>query len=139
MSAKILKSKPLPSITGFDAKAPPEKTAAFWAIVDANRPSEESELNDLLDKMNRPKAFTMVALQDSADGGLFEWLTDRKSRRVIPHRLEKCGYVPVRNPDASDGLWRHGGSRKVIYAKAELSLKEQLEDASDMCSKTGNF
>ena len=36
-------------ISGFDPKAPPAKTAAFWAIVDANRPGEESELADLLE------------------------------------------------------------------------------------------
>jgi hypothetical protein len=27
---------------------------------------------------------------------LAEWLTDRKNRRQIPYRLEKCGYIPVR-------------------------------------------
>jgi hypothetical protein len=40
---------------------------------------------------------------------LAEWLTDRKNRRQIPYRLEKCGYIPVRKPAATDGLWKiHG-------------------------------
>src|SRR5262249_17956488 len=33
-------------ISTFNAKAPPPKTPAFWAIVDANRAPEESEMAD---------------------------------------------------------------------------------------------
>ena len=55
-------------ISAFDPKAPPPKTAAFWAIVDANRPSEEGELADVIDRMQNPKAFTLAALQEAADG-----------------------------------------------------------------------
>ena len=40
------------------------------------------------------------------------WLTDRKNRRVIPHRLETAGYVPVRNPGADDGLWKIANGAK---------------------------
>jgi hypothetical protein len=35
----------------FDAKAPPPKTAAFWAIVDAHRAPEDAELADVLDSI----------------------------------------------------------------------------------------
>ena len=122
-------------VSRFDPKAPPPKTPAFWAIVDANRPLEEGELSDVFDEMNWPKGFTMKALQDQAMGGLFEWLMDRKSRRAIPHRLEKIGYVPARNPAANDGLWKHGGARKAIYVKAGLSLREQLEVAQGMVAR----
>ena len=38
------------------AKAPPRKTAAFWAIVDANRAPKESELSDAIDKAGNPDA-----------------------------------------------------------------------------------
>ena len=38
-------------ISGFDPKAPPKKTPAFWAIVDSNRPSEDAELADALDEL----------------------------------------------------------------------------------------
>ncbi len=127
-------------ISKFDAKAPPPKTPAFWAIVDANRPAEEGELADLLDGMSRPGAFTLRGLQreaDRVDSPLHEWLLDRKSRRALPHRLEKCGYVPVRNPDASDGLWRSAGSRQVIYAKVGLTLPEMLADARGMVERSG--
>jgi hypothetical protein len=52
-----------------------------------------------------------------------------KNRRAIPHRLEQCGYVAVRNPDAKDGLWRIAGARQVIYAKSELSVSERIAAA----------
>jgi hypothetical protein len=38
-------------ISGFDPKAPPPKTPAFWDIVDANRAPEDAELADVLDEM----------------------------------------------------------------------------------------
>jgi hypothetical protein len=58
------------------------------------------------------------------------WLKDRKNRRAIPHRLENCGYVPVRNDaDKSDGQWKIKGARQTIYAKAELSLRDRLDAA----------
>ena len=126
-------------ISGFDAKAPPPKTAAFYAITDANRPSEEGELTDLLERMKSPKAFTLKALQDQLQfdkqWDLQVWLQDRKNRRVIPHRLEKCGYVPVRNPDREDGLWNYDGNRKMIYAKSSLSLGEQIDAAREMVAR----
>ena len=41
----------------------------------------------------------------AAGGGFLVWITDRKNRRAIPHKMEQCGYVPVRHPDRKDGLW----------------------------------
>ena len=38
-------------LSGFNPKAPPPKTPAFWAIVDANRATEDAELADVLDKL----------------------------------------------------------------------------------------
>ena len=43
-------------LANFDAKAPPEKTPAFWTIVDANCAPEEGELADILDKLGNPDA-----------------------------------------------------------------------------------
>jgi hypothetical protein len=54
---------------------------------------------------------------------------ERKNRRALPHRLERCSYVPVRNPDAKDGLWKLKGERQVIYAKAALSPAEATKVA----------
>jgi hypothetical protein len=110
----------------FDAKAPPPKTAAFWEIVDAGRATEEAELADLLDKLGNPAAITLGQLRNGAERDLADWLGDRKNRRTIPHRLESCGYVPVRNPDADDGLWKIRGRRQAVYGKTAVPLRDRL-------------
>jgi hypothetical protein len=117
-------------LSGFDPKAPPPKTAAFWAIVDANRAPEDAELADVLDKLGNPVGTTIAGITAKAAGTFFDWIIERKNRRVIPHRLESCGYVPVRNDAAKDGLWKIKGVRQVIYVKAELSVSDRLGVAS---------
>jgi hypothetical protein len=132
-------------LSKFDPKAPPFKTRAFWTIADANRAPEEAELADAIDKLatddgfdangkqkwKLPDALTLGQLRDAAVGtDIGMWLEDRKNRRAIPHRLESCGYVPVRNPDApTDGLWKIGPKRVAIYAKKELTLAQQVSVA----------
>jgi phage/plasmid primase-like uncharacterized protein len=124
-------------LSAFDAKAPPPKTPAFWDIVDANRSSEDSEFADVLDAMGNPAAMTIesiIAAAESMTGvaTFVAWIRDRKSRRVIPHRMENCGYVPVRNSSAQDGLWRIAGKRQVVYARSELPVHERLDAASKL-------
>jgi Family of unknown function (DUF5906) len=119
-------------ISTFDAKAPPPKTAAFWDIVDANRAPEDAELADVLDDLGNPDATTLRRLQNAATGDFQEWLRDRKNRRAIPHRMEKCSYVPVRNEDADDGLWKINDRRQVVYAKAALSLRDRIAAAQKL-------
>jgi hypothetical protein len=112
----------------FNAKAPPPKTAAFLDIVDANRAPEDSELADLLDKLGNPNCVTLTRLiENGVADGLGQWLEDRRNRRVIPNRMEACGYVRVRNPGATDGLWKIIDKRQAVYAKAALPLRDQLE------------
>jgi hypothetical protein len=114
-------------ISCFDPKAPPPKTAAFWDIVDANRAPEDAELADVLDCLGNPSATTLIRIQNAAtDENFKEWLKDRKNRRQIPHRLEQCGYVPVRNDASKDGLWVINDKRQVIYAKAVLSIRDRV-------------
>jgi hypothetical protein len=43
--------------------------------------------------------------------------------------MEPCGYTPVRNPDADDGLWKIGGKRQTVYAKITLGLRDQIAAA----------
>jgi hypothetical protein len=117
-------------LSGFDPKAPPPKTEAFWAIVDANRPPEDAELADILDTIGNPDATTILRIAEAApDAELAGWIRDRKNRRVIPHRLEKVGYVPVRSEYADDGLWKLYGKRQAIYAKSTLSISDRLRAA----------
>jgi hypothetical protein len=60
---------------------------------------------------------------------------DRRNRRALPHRLERCGYVSVRNPNASDGRWKIDGARQPIYAKSTLSVGDRIKAAGELTSK----
>jgi hypothetical protein len=115
-------------ISKFNAKAPPIKTAAFWAIVDANAAPEESEMADVLDQMGNPDAITLNDVTAHAEDEFQEWLMDRKNRRIIPHRFEKCNYIPVRS-ESDDGLWVIQKKRQVVYARKDLLLRDQITAA----------
>ena len=112
---------------------PPPKTSAFWAIVDANLSNEDSELADLLERLKRPAAVTIDVLIRAANDAMslpiVEWLQERKNMRVIPIRLERCGYGSVRNGDAEDGLFVIDWRRQAIYARSDLSLKDRFAAA----------
>jgi hypothetical protein len=113
-------------ISGFDAKAPPPKTQAFWDIVDSNRAPEDAPLADILDKLDHPRAITIGQLLEHADPDFGEFLKDRRNSRKVPHRLESAGYVAVRNPDAKDGLWKIDGRRQAVYASQNLAIRDRL-------------
>jgi hypothetical protein len=121
-------------ISTFNPKAPPPKTQAFWAIADANRSPEDAELADALDRLGRPDATTresiaVAAAEASPD--FAEWIRNRNSRQ-IPHRMESVGYVPVRNQNAEDGLWMIGGRRQAVYARCDLTPRDQLGAAATL-------
>jgi hypothetical protein len=113
-------------IASFDPKAPPQKTTAFWDIVYASRAPEDAELADVLDRLGSPEATTLTRIMNEATGDFGTWIRDRKNRRVISHRMERCGYAAVRNETAKDGLWKINDARQVIYAKSELTFQDQL-------------
>ena len=107
------------NIRWLDVKVPPPKTPAFWAVVDLSRASEDSELADIIDNLGNPDALTVAIIISKAgdvmdSGNLELWLRDRKNRRIIPHRLERCGYVAIRNDTADDGFWKISGKRQII-------------------------
>jgi hypothetical protein len=113
------------NISGFDPYAPPPKTPAFWDIVSANSAPEDAELADVLGALDNPDAVTLLQLIAKAKGETTEWLMNRKNRRAIPHRLERCGYVSV-NPTQDTEVWVINGVRQKIYARATLPRGEQL-------------
>jgi hypothetical protein len=123
------------SLADFNPKAPPPKTAAFWSIVDANRAPEEGELADVIDALGNPDVTTLSRIRMMAQGDILGWLADRKNRRIIPHRLEKCGYVPVRNDGSQDGLWVISKARQAIYARKDLSISERLAAARNLANR----
>src|SRR5262245_54269577 len=116
-------------ISDFDPKAAPPQTPAFWEIVSANSAPEDTELADAIDKLDNPDALTVKHLIAVATGAFAEWLSERKSFRALPHRLEHRGYVSVKNPDAQDGVWKIKGDRQRIYARAALSPERRAAAA----------
>ena len=57
--------RPLPrnlDLSGFNPKAPPPKTEAFWEIVNASRSPEDAELADALDVIGWPDAVTIATI-----------------------------------------------------------------------------
>jgi hypothetical protein len=118
-------------LAGFDPKAPPAQTPAFWHMADADRGDEYGELADVIDALGRPEALTLRQLIEKSPG--LEWLLDRKQRARIKHRLEDCGYIAVRNRNADDGLWRANKKRQVIYARFSLALAQREIAAHDLC------
>ena len=138
-------------LSKFDPKAPPRKTEAFWQIVGAGAAPENSELADILDALGAeekvkdaegnprgPVVTTLGKVLGKAQGDLFEWLNDRKNRRVLPHRFEACGYAAVRNPDAKDGLWVIGAKRQVVYGRMDVSPGEQIKAAQKLVPNQRN-
>lgn len=123
-------------LNDFDSKAPPPKTEAFWHIVNAARSAEEADLADVLDSLNSPAAVTLDRIIQAAKRlhpSLAQWLTDRRSRRQIPHRLDGAGYEPVRNPsDKRDGQWRIDGRRQTVYARKDLQLRDRMAAAESL-------
>lgn len=130
-------------LSQFNAKAPPQQTPGWHAIVNSNRAPEQSELQDLLDhwgddngQKKRPNAVTLAQIITRAkkQGSLdfYAWVSDRKNRRIVPLHLSRCGYVLVPNKSAKDGLWSIGGRRQAVYAKKELPLALQLAAASKL-------
>jgi hypothetical protein len=126
-------------ITNFNPYASPPQTAAFWAMVEAGADPEQGDLADLLNKHGRPPAVTLAALQqvgrDGVDGAFADWLADRKNRRVIPHRMEACGYTPIKNGDQQDGRWKIAGKNVIVYALRSLSYHEKLAAARALAAE----
>ena len=72
--------------TSRSLKAPPQKTPAFWDIVDATR-APDAELVDVLDRLGNPDAVTIITIAAEGTGGFADWI----SRHPAPH-----GEVPLR-------------------------------------------
>ena len=97
---------------------------------------------DAIDALGKPDAVTTQQLLRKSSVGFGDWLRDRKNRRKIGYRFEGCGYVAVRNPDdARDGQWKikdssndKTGRRQTVYAKRELSLRDQIAAAERLTS-----
>jgi hypothetical protein len=128
--AAYLKTRDL---SGFDPKKPPRKTPAFWAMVDNSRAPEEVELSDVLEELKLPGAVTIEQIVAAAKmSPIGTWLRDRKNARSIPHKLERCGYIALRNDSSKDGRWKVGGKNMAIYVRKVLSGQAQYAAAAKL-------
>jgi hypothetical protein len=116
-------------LSDFNPKAPPPKTPVFWQIVGVNTAPEDADLMDALEALEERDAIILSDVIEKANAEFAEWLLDRRNRRAIPHRLDRCGYGALRNRDATDGLWKLNERRQVIYVRSELEPRQQLEAA----------
>ena len=144
-------------LSDFDPKKPPEKTEAFWRMVDGGMAPEVPELR----RRSRPARQGRCNWQavpsgrgdarpgdggtppggrtwSSTGGDLYDWLNDRKNRRTIPHRFESCGYVPVRNSAREDGLWVIAGKRQVVYGRKDVAPDERLKAVGTLKESRGS-
>jgi hypothetical protein len=114
-------------LSGFDPKAPPPKTQAFWEIVTASEAPESGELDDILTKLGYPAIITLDQLTGiDCDPDLAKHLKDRRNRRMIPRWLEAVGYRVVRNPDNKQGLWRLNGKKQIVYARSSTPWQDVI-------------
>jgi hypothetical protein len=127
-------------LSTFNPCALPRQTAAFFDIVNAGQAPEDAELADVLDDLEprdeqgqprRPDVCSLLWILTSPRGAALEWLLDRRHRRSVPHRMERCGYIACRNPDTDDGLWRINCRRQTLYVKANLTPGQRLQAAQD--------
>ena len=96
------------------------------------------------------------AQTDAGANDLHSWLADRKNRRVVPHRLASCGYMPVPSSSAgravahqwqtTDDLWaarpRAGvtvcrGGRAEERLEASRARASHQRDAAEEALMTG--
>jgi hypothetical protein len=140
-------------LSRFNPKAPPHRGPAFWAIVNANRPSDDNAMDDLVallkvdNKGTLPEAvtfdFMFGLLQKYPDcklGGeiatLLSSLSSGPRRATAPLRMREIGYEVVHNPDSKDGRWYIGTRKMLIYARKELPLGQQIEAAKRFKEET---
>ena len=124
-------------LSGFDCKAPPPKTDAFFEIVNAARAPESSDMSDALELLRWPDAVTINEVATAAEDENFrDFLRERKNSRVIPHRFTDCGYEVHRNTGQIDGRHRIGGKNVAVYVKRKLLPRERFEAVRALSSRS---
>jgi hypothetical protein len=118
-------------LSKFNPHAPPKLTEAFYAIALAGRAPEDVEIETALEELGRPEICSALTIQATKAGAAMEWLLHPKMRRAMPHRMERCGYTPCRNPNSERGSWTIEGKKWTLYARDELSRADQLKAAED--------
>ena len=85
-------------LTGWDPKAPPPKTPAFWDIVDASRAPEDAELADVIDALS---AGVKTAKGDLIPPLLSRWLASWTRPSRWPRRTRTTSRSAAASPPGS--------------------------------------
>jgi len=116
---------------GFNPKAPPPRTQAFYEMVNAMRSEEESEMADVIESLGTPDALVIADIIGRARtkglDAFVAFLQERKNTRLVVLRLEGCGYRRLANPDEGAGRWVVGGQRTGVYVRQSMTDREGFE------------
>jgi len=123
-------------LAAFDPWAPPPKTEAWYAMVDAERGHGEMALEDVLDDLGRPVVLTSDDIVARAEKlgypDLVEQFTARAHARMVPHQMERAGYLPVPNLGAKDRRFKINGRRLIAYGLRSRARQELLEAIGEL-------
>ncbi len=117
---------------GFNPKAPPRQTQAFFEMANAMRSEKESDMDDILESLNRPDALVISNIIRRARilgrHDFAEWLKDgSKNGRQTALYLEDCGYRRLSNPHDRRGRWQIDGQRiGGVYVRKNLRDREAI-------------
>ena len=121
-------------LSGFNPKAPPARTQAFWEMVNAMRSEKEGMMEDILDDLERPGALLLSQIVSRArtlgHHEFAEWVKDGSHSRQTALMLEDCGYRRLSNPLDKRGRWMIGGQRVGgVYVRNGLLDREAIAAA----------
>lgn len=109
-------------VSDFNPMQPPEKTRAFWDMVESSQPSEAGDLNDALRAL--PDAtFTLAQLAWVASSvcrneDLSHWLKNKANGTKIKRALNDLGCTKHANPeDQQRGRWYINGQYVTMYKR----------------------
>jgi hypothetical protein len=132
------------NLSKFNPGAPPRQTAAFFEIVQASLPPEDAALADALDelagydehgeprrdeqgKVARPDIVTLEMVRGTTCGAGLDWLDSKPA--AFSHRMQREGFVAVRNPQGNRGQWFYDKRRRVLYGKADMGEAQRQQAA----------
>jgi hypothetical protein len=103
-------------------------------MVNAMRSEKESEMEDILDHLDRPPALIVGQIVSRArtvgHNEFAEWVKDGKNGRQTALILEDCGYRRLSNPLDKRGRWMIGGQRiSGVYVSKTLTEREAIAAA----------
>lgn len=116
-------------LSKFDAKQPPLKTPAFYAMVDSHRPAEEPGLVDAIEKLGKPKVLTLQMLIGVVtNSDLRQRLKSLYEGKRNAFALSSVGYDRFPNPKNKQGLWKVDGQRAVVFVHSDkVPIEERVE------------